>query len=366
MMKRSLILSALLLAAVLLTGCTALAGPTALPGQNTVDAVPADDIPPAQITLVGEVHGLEKTYETELTLWKEAYGQGQRHLFLEMPYYTAQYLNLWMQAEDDAILLKLYDSWQGTSQHNDYVLDFYRALKRDCPQTVFYGTDVGHQYDTIGVEYLAWLEENGGQEQEEYALTQEAIEQGRTYYETMDDAWRENTMTENFIRAYDRLDGAAVVGLYGGAHTDPEGLDQSGTVPSMAAQLRSHYGDGVREEDITWLEKDIEPLRYDTMELGGKAYRAAYYGRQDMSAYSDQILALDFWRLEDAYDDCKSCEKTGDYLPYENYPMLVEEGQVFAVDCLLADGSTMRRYYRSDGGSYEGLPATEQFLPQGE
>lgn len=365
-MKHFWKLLALLLAAGLLYGCTTPVWLTARTGPETVEAVPAStSAPAAQITLVGEVHGLEKTYTTELQLWQDAYTTGQRHLFLEMPYFTAQYLNLWMQAEDDEILLTLFESWKDTSQNNAYVLDFYRTLKENCPETVFHGTDVGHQYDTIGAAYLAYLEENGLQEQEEYTLTQEAIEQGRTYYRTRNDVWREYTMAENFIRAYDQLEGTAIMGFYGGAHTDPQGLDQSGSVPCMAAQLYSHYGSGVTEEDITWLEKEIEPLRVDTIEVGGRAYSATYYGRQDMSDYSDQIAALDFWRLEDAYPDFEDCAKTGDNLPFVSYPMLVEEGQVFVVDCLLADGSTTRLYYRSDGGSYEGLPTTEQFLPEG-
>jgi len=69
----------------------------------------------------------------------------------------------------------------------------------------------------------------------------------------------------------------------------------------------------------------------------------------------------EFWRLEDAYDDFKNNKKTGEVLPYGNYPMHVETGQVFVIDYTKTDGSVERRYYRSDGGTWRGLPATVGF-----
>lgn len=56
--------------------------------------------------------------------------------FVELPYYTAQYLNLWMQAEDDTILLEVYEDWNGSLSYNELVLDFYRSIKADCPETI--------------------------------------------------------------------------------------------------------------------------------------------------------------------------------------------------------------------------------------
>ena len=50
-------------------------------------------------------------------------------------------------------------------------------------------------------------------------LAQEAIEQGKFFYEHSDDVYRENKMAENFIREFDRLTGENVMGIYGGAHT---------------------------------------------------------------------------------------------------------------------------------------------------
>ena len=65
------------------------------------------------------------------------------------------------------------------------------------------------------------------------------------------------------------------------------------------------------------------------------------------------------WRIEDAYDDLKDLPKTGEILPYNNFPMEVKEGQVFVIEYLRTDGTTYRTTYRSDGRTVGGLPSTE-------
>ena len=50
-----------------------------------------------KIRLYGEAHGAKKYYDIELKLWKEFYNEGNRVLFVELPYYTAEYLNIWMK-----------------------------------------------------------------------------------------------------------------------------------------------------------------------------------------------------------------------------------------------------------------------------
>src|SRR5699024_10125990 len=110
--------------------------------------------PPAgEITLYGEIHGNAAIKEYEAERWKECYDQGMRHLFVELPCYTAQWLNLWMDAEDDGILEQLHQDWEGTLSSGAETLDFYRTVKEQCPETVFHGTDVGHQYDSTGARY---------------------------------------------------------------------------------------------------------------------------------------------------------------------------------------------------------------------
>ena len=48
-------------------------------------------------------------------------------------------------------------------------------------------------------------------------------------------------------------------------------------------------------------------------------------------------------------------------LPYDNYPMNLEAGEVFVIDYTKTDGSVVRRYYRSDGRLWEDRPVTEEF-----
>ena len=48
-------------------------------------------------------------------------------------------------------------------------------------------------------------------------------------------------------------------------------------------------------------------------------------------------------------------------LPYNNYPMEVEEGQVFVIDYTKTDGSVIREYHRADGNTWQGSLATEEF-----
>ena len=146
-----------------------------------------------------------------------------------------------------------------------------------------------------------------------------------------------------------------------GAHTGIEAMAyNANNVPCMANQLSERYGDTVNSEDFSWLAKDIEPSRVDAITIMGKEYAASYYGKEDLTGFKD-FTYREFWRLENAYDDFKDNPKTGDVLPYGNYPMLIETGQIFVIDYAKTDGSVTRMYYRSDGYIWEGVPSTEEF-----
>ena len=58
-------------------------------------------------------------------------------------------------------------------------------------------------------------------------------------------------MAQNFMQAYDALDSATIMGIYGSAHTDINSLDFSGTIPWMANQLMNHYGDIIYSEKLS-------------------------------------------------------------------------------------------------------------------
>lgn len=336
--------------------------PTEEPSEQITDQLPTENLS-GQIFLYGETHSVESILEEEFQLWYTYYHEeGMRHLFIENSYYGAEFLNLWMRSDSDDILDQLWEDLQGTAGGAQEAKAFYQRIKEECPETIFHGTDVGHQYRTTGARYLEYLDSVGQEDSEAYALAQEAIEQGKHYYLMFKDghqeyAYRENMMVENFIQEYDKLGGADIMGIYGWAHTHTDYPDASGTIPCMAAQLAEYYGAALHTEDLTLLR---QPIRTDTIEIGGKTYEASYFGEKDLTQYEGYQFR-EYWRLENAYEDFKDCPAAGYGLPYNNYPMTIETGQVFVIEETKTDGSVERYYYRSDGNTRNGLPTTEGF-----
>ncbi|WP_068784233.1 hypothetical protein [Paenibacillus phocaensis] len=317
------------------------------------------------IYLYGETHGNDKIIDKEFELWSNYYhNEGMRHLFVELPYFTAEYLNLWMQADNDEILEEVYKDWKGTASHNPHTKAFYQKIKSECPETIFHGTDIGHQYETTGNRFLSYLEANDLSESEAHTLTVEAIQQGRLFYSKEDDVYRENTMTENFIREFEKLGNESVMGIYGVAHTGLDGMDYvTRSVPCMANQLQKHYGDHLYSEDLSSIAKAIEPSRVDNITLQGKAYAASYFGKEDLSGFKDYAYR-EFWRLEDAYEDVEDLPLLDNCLPYNNYPMRIEAGQVFMIAYTKTDGSVEKEYHLSNGLIWEGMESTQQLSIQ--
>lgn len=332
--------------------------------------------PHGEIYLYGEVHSSSALLQKELALWSGYYHeQGMRNLFVELPYYEAQMLNLWMQAEDDALLDQLFEETAGTAGSTELVKGFYRSIKQNEPDTVFHGTDVGHQYWSSGQRYLELLRSENKQDTAEYRRTVEVMEQGAVFYtgqsadlterylltakETAEDwSYRENKMVENFLWAYEQLEDPRVMGIYGAVHTDPEGIAyQTPDLPCMGNQLMQYYGAAV----VHAVDLTNEPLASQLLLVNGKTYDASFFGTQDLSAVLPQYRSRSFWRLENAYGDFQNAPVLDDFLPYNNYPMQVQTGQVFALLYVLADGSEQWMYYRSDGKTWNGLPVTQQF-----
>ena len=101
--------------------------------------------------------------------------------------------------------------------------------------------------------------------------------------------------------------------------------------------------------------------RVDTLQIKGKEYTASYFGKMDLSAIFPDYQYREFWRLENAYNDFKDCPTTGNVLPYNNYPMEIEKGQVFVIEYTKTDGSVIREYHRADGNTWQGSLVTEEF-----
>lgn len=192
----------------------------------------------------------------------------------------------------------------------------------------------------------------------------EAIRQGRVFYSKEDGVYREDTMTENFIREFEKLGNESVMGIYGSAHTGLDEMDyKTQSIPCMGNQLQEHYGDNIYSENLSWIAKDIEPSRVDYISLQGKEYAASYFGKQDLNGFKDYAYR-EFWRLEDAYEDIKDLPLVDNYLPYDNYLMPIEVGQVFVVKSTKTDGSVQRDYYLSSGQVVEGVNSTQQFTAE--
>lgn len=314
------------------------------------------------IFLYGTEYGSKAMLDELFQQWQTHYQQDKmRHLFLELPDYTAELLNMWLREEDNQILNAVYADWYGTDLYSEQLKRFYHKIKEHCPETVFHGTDVGHGYATTGARYLNDLHTRNLENTDAYQRALEVMEQGKRYYESTDDAYRENMMTENFIQRLDTLEGANVMAIYGSAHLSTEILSaEDHFVPCMAEQLKEHYKDRVQIQDLA--RPEVVSSRTDQIQVAGKTYEASYFGVVDLSAVAPEFRYQEFWRLENAYADFEQSEKTGHALPYRNFPMSLEQGQVLVVDYVKADGSTIRQYYRTDGNDRYGERAAEEII----
>ncbi|MBQ7873725.1 MAG: hypothetical protein IJ306_00990 [Oscillospiraceae bacterium] len=308
---------------------------------------------PPSVYLFGESHGAEIITLKEYELWHDYYhNEGMRHLFIEDSYAGAQFLNIWMQSEDNTILEQLRGDTKGSSAYADVHWDFYRLIKENCPETVFHGTDIGHQYDTTCTRYLEYLEENGMKDSEEYRLALENLEDGKYFYDTLDPnladgykAWdfREEKMAENFIREFDSLGGESVMGIYGSSHTPLDGMSNyNRNLPCMANMIHQNYG-----ESVTMLSTFVEdlidsPIIVETVSVNGKDYEASYYGSIYVANYTDDYEYFNFWRLENAYEDFKGYSKSSRNMTISTFPMPVKENEILVIDYISKTGETER------------------------
>lgn len=331
--------------------------------EDTILANEDDDIEyTGKIFLYGEKHGVDKITDRMYEIWHEYYHEkDMRHLFIEKPYYTAEFLNLWMKADNNEILDQLFVDNTGTMAHNPKYKNFYTKIKEACPETIFHGTDVGHQYKTTGQRYLDYLRDNNLSDSEKYDIAMEVIKQGEQYYGSGSSVYRENTMVENFYRALNTLNNEDIMGIYGAIHTDLDGMDKNNLVSSMANQLKESLADNIHTEDLSYLAMHVEPERVDQIEVMGKIYEASYFGKHNMD-FSSEYKEREFWRLENAYDDFKDCFLLMGGLPESNYPVLLEEHQVFIVDYTKSDGTVERVFYRVDGFVSDDMLVSEQFI----
>jgi hypothetical protein len=317
----------------------------------------------AGIYLCAELHSEKECLDKELQRWGEFYEKGARHLFIEDSYSGAQLLNIWMHEDNDDILDQIWEDTKGTQGCSQVSYDFYKTIKRDYPETIFHGTDIGHQYATTGARYVKKLEEEGKEDTEEYRITVENNESGKKFYdlgnyETIESAnYREQKMVEYFIREYEALSGEFIMGIYGWGHLE---LDSThcceGTDQQMVIQLKEKYGDLIQVEGMTWRD----PISTEKMIVNGKEYDATYFGETDISDWEWTYVKYRVWRLEDSYEDLKDCypDYSWGYQYVYEYPMKVEKNEIYIMEFEDIEGNTERAYFKSDIVQCEGSPAT--------
>jgi len=205
-----------------------------------------------QIYLLGELHCEIGIMERQLELWHKFYHKNSiRYLFLEHCASTAAFLNIWMHSDTDEILEMLYET--ALAENFPYIKDWFRAIKNDCPETVFYGTTPA--YPPIGEMFLQYLENNNQTGSDRYLQTQNDIEKAKQLYKKYGGEWsdavREKIIVENFINEFEKLEGKSVVGIYGVMHTVLEPTIYFGDVPCLGYQLKERFGEAVHTEDLT-------------------------------------------------------------------------------------------------------------------
>lgn len=295
--------------------------------------------PTGEILLYGEHHNSPSCKAQELSLWQDHYAQGMRHLFLELGEADVCLLNLWMAAEDDALLDVVYDNAAGTAGHTDYQLEFYKQVKATCPETVFHGFDLQHQYETSGAYCLTLLEEGT----EAYLSVEEGIAAAEEFYSIQKTdlnagwAYREAFMGSKFAADFDALGGLSVMAIAGDAHVNIEEYGAEVSYAILAQQLQEHCVDTAT---VTAVSLDINvPVRVDTLTIGGREYQAEYFGESDISSWSDVHQSRAYWRIVGGYDDFSAYEPGNDYLPANNYPMELQENDSYAILYHKKDGS---------------------------
>ena len=97
----------------------------------------------------------------------------------------------------------------------------------------------------------------------------------------------------------------------------------------------------------------------------GSTYPATCYGWEYIGNWHPNAVACEFWHLEGAYDDFRDCPLTGNYSSAVNYPMPVENGQVYFIHYIQENGASYDQLMRCDGefsGRVPGELNTVEFL----
>ncbi len=317
----------------------------------------------ANIYIYGEAHGNRIILEKEIELWKKYYHEdGMRHLFTEYSYFEAEYINLWMAEEDDDLLENLHFEVHNSEQYMDNK-EFISIIKKECPETIFHGIDIGHFYGSIGVKYRNYLIDNNLEDSEKYLLNEEAIKQGKQFKANGSNQYREEQLVENFTREFDKLENQSVMGIFGSLHSNLDDIKRKGkTFESMGKKLSIIYEERFYTEDLSLeILKSLldSPVSTEELQVLDMKYQASYYGKLDLT-FNKNIKYIEYWKLNDAFKDFIDYKKTGNIISYNEFPMQLEINQIYLMKLTLENNTTMILYARTDEEEVDGLLVAEQ------
>ena len=269
-----------------------------------------------------------------------------------------------MQADNDELLRWL---WSDGEDDRDsapvealLLFDFYKAIKANCPETVFHGTDIEHEYDTLGASYLSDLESAGKQDSEEYARTVLTCEQGKQAHQDGETdegfRYRETCLVENFIYELERLDPQPVMGIYGFAHVEGVITEHQKSLAgdsNMVTQLFERYGSRISATCLSLAGNSARSAdAIGPLTVNGKTYETLYVGEHDLSIWAIPYKHVVYWRLKDSWSDFESTPVAGTLNPL--LPAcdrkLFAINSVYCAVCTAWDGSIERFYFRTGAG----------------
>lgn len=242
-----------------------------------------------RVILMGETHGVQKTYNAELLMLRYLYeAYDVRHILIEYGYCDGMLLNEYLQNGDEAILKEMLKNLRGTAGYSNENYVFYTQLYAYNAGLVadrklhISGVDVQHQFQT-GIFYLsrllpktsppaeiadqldALLTQSTYSKQAFGKLTEsieahgplyatylgedvyskflrgiKSIQQGLEYYAANSNEYRESCIIDNCTEALESHPNEKAYGIFGSTHTGLSLTLQNGE-PMLANYLNSHY-----------------------------------------------------------------------------------------------------------------------------
>ena len=337
--------------------------------DNTLSRTPTKDH--GQVFLYGEAHNDKGIKEEESRTRDYYYNElGYRDMLIEFHPIFANHFNYYVKYGDDNYIHNLFNKITDFAPMKTYSnLNFYKLIKKKYPETFFHGVDIASlYYDSNPI--IKTYSDLGLITDLDYVYDCNKYSQFyyKNYMTEEGEIFREAKLAENILRIKSYLGNKNLVGFFGDAHISKDGGNfYFPHKPNMGNFLNRNLGFNYYAESLLpfkdgvndYIVQELPIVHFDFSE-----YEMTYLGLQDISGWSDKYVLRKFYRIEKAYNKCLVFPLTGEVLPYNNYPIEVNEKEVFMIDYYDKKGNKTTRFYRSDPGvEYNGLPATAGFIP---